>query len=355
MVSPMDIKSFISYRQKYTVSPMMSLLAENDPEAMYVYIDYLFTIADYEVKNNIRDSLTAFKTLLMNIDSIAGDLINTDTSHFTRSISEMKKSLLDILSKDVMIDSLRRHGIKGLYAVKERNHYRSGLQTKFSLPLPLGNLAPKIPAYIDIAPDGRVKYLSDSSLIPDNIPIDILNARVPTYVTYLPIGCKADQGISSRALRSLAQGNRCTNTIEAIKWINNMYPDINVIILSHTGGHFQSKAVPNPYEEAEIIRYIFQDFYGLQARIIMGFTEYYTLPHPDSRRDDIVNPISQVLHKWIGRDVIMGDMYLFDVDGKAVALHSPGQGFAIYTKSFLDAFYDHYRKVSEHTDALNLR
>lgn len=199
----------------------------------------------------------------------------------------------------------------------------------------------------------RLQHLSDSSLTPDNVDIEIFSSKNPTYIAYLPIGCKADQGITSRNLRSLPNGKLCINTIEAIKWINNVYPDIEVVILSHTGGHFQSKAVPNPYEEAEIIRYIFQDFYGLRARIIMGFTEYYTLPDPDSRRDDILNPVAQILDKWIGREITSGAMFLLDVDGKAVSSSGAGPGFAIDQKPFLDAFYDHYRKRSERTDALN--
>jgi hypothetical protein len=110
-------------------------------------------------------------------------------------------------------------------------------------------------------------------------------------VAFLQGGCHEKTLSLSRTARNngRASGN-CWPTIASLKRLKNMFPDVEITIVTKTYGDYANATPLKPNEEADTLAAYFLGFYQLPAVHIVASGDFVRIPGMDNRRVDTKVP-----------------------------------------------------------------
>ncbi len=180
---------------------------------------------------------------------------------------------------------------------------------------------------------GQVSYTSHGPVPPGTLPV---KGRI-TFLTSLPSFCHTEGLI--RPPESLLKGSNwsCGGRLRRLK---EMYPDLDIIVLTNTYGTVGQLGPITPAEEADTLAKLFLGHHHVPGRLVVENTEFFLVEAPDGRRIDLPTPQMELL----GPPRVVYDRGLpplawwVDKDGYKIKMMGSPDGGAGSKDSF-DRFY----------------
>ena len=160
-----------------------------------------------------------------------------------------------------------------------------------------------------------------------------LGERAPTLEADFWLGCDGPCGprptpgrvslvvfVPSRACARVPEADdemyrNCADLLMPLARLTRRFPEVEVTVVARTLGYFHYLKVPDPAEEAQLIRR-WLDAYGVRAALAVTNTDYWRLPNHDRRRID--SETANQENYTFGRRYPVGGAYLIDQDGLLV-------------------------------------
>lgn len=180
---------------------------------------------------------------------------------------------------------------------------------------------------------GPGSYTSHGPVPPGTLPV---KGRI-TFLTSLPSFCHT-QGLT-RPPEGILKGRnwRCGGDLRRLK---EMYPDLDIVVLTNTYGTVGQLGPLSPAEEADTLAKLFLGHHHVPGRLVVEDGDFFLVEAPDRRRIDLPTPQMELLgHDRVQYDRGMPPLtWWVDKDGYKVKMMGSPEGGAGSKDSF-DRFY----------------
>jgi hypothetical protein len=176
------------------------------------------------------------------------------------------------------------------------------------------------------------------ALPPGTLPV---KGRI-NYIISWPSFCHAEgeQRPPELAKRFEHGGSRCTQRYNTVRMFKELYPDLEIIVLSNTYGTVGKLSPLTPADEADTLAKLFLGHGRVPAHLVVEHTPFFPLDAPDGRRIDLPTPQMELLGKRREMyDNKEGIRWLVDKEGYVVSWFVIGGGAGEGSGDYFDRFY----------------
>lgn len=177
-------------------------------------------------------------------------------------------------------------------------------------------------------PSGQAPYTTHGAVPPGTLPV---KGRI-NYITSWPSFCHSEGGMRWAEKRNLGySGSSCAQKYNVMRMYKEMYPDIEIIVLSNTYGTVGQLGPLTPTEEADTLAKLFLGRGRVPAHLVVEQTPFFHADAPDGRRIDLPTPQMDLLGNPRERYDNPGGIFLLtDKEGYRVKMRGPdlpGEGY----------------------------
>lgn len=202
--------------------------------------------------------------------------------------------------------------------------------------MPIDSIAPQIvgkwwyaPQVDSRRPYSAVKVSAESLIRPRSGKVNV--------IAFVDPGCHSSspKANTNQFLRKNGDGVCNILTLPALNRLKELYPDIQITIVSRTFGSFGSTISASAESEAETIAKYIIDHWQVDATVAVEETEFFRLPGDDRRRIDLptLNDANfTIANHRLSRD---GSVILTDQDGKIFYAGSITKGHEVGVRNMV--------------------
>lgn len=338
-VQPFNYDIIDSLQDKY-ILPIL-LKNQGDLKAYLNYATILLARIDRVYGDSLGKGKTEYEGLVSRIKNDLGERLEVGNSKEAMEIRGLIRGIYDKINYVATLDSLRISGPDGYFNSLRANHKLAGFKDERTFG---GGQTKKmfVPAAFKAFRYGKDVWASENG---ENEEYDFAKTGVPYVVMSFNALCRNE--IFHRAREIWQRGEtsfECWSQYEVIKWLKKTYPDIRMVIITHTHGHITELAIRDSNEEAELIRQAWWDFHKLPADIVVYETGYFNMPDVDRRREDFDNDNISKYRELIS-DKRASRIYptLVGPDGRILTVLNFGEGATQKISEILNPFMIWYR------------
>lgn len=353
-VRPTDHTLVAHLEDKYVIPRILMAKDTGDVAAAGEYYRIMLRRIEHRYKDSLGKGGQEYRQLagLMkeDLDSHTGG----DESSEAASIRINLRQVYEKINFISALDSLRSTGPDGYFNALRLNYSLAGLSDSSELGNGLGYAWTPL-AFIGFRYGGDVWYSDSASGTdkPENKEYPLMSTEAPQLILFLSALCRDEHRLLPTWARRSVRSRDCWDKYAYVKWFHKRYPDIPVTIITSTTGHYDELAVPDPYQEAELIKEALWSFHNLPANIVIYHTDYFTMFDPDRRRQDLddanlrrykeIPGISSSLEELPLGAVLLGS------DGRIITHIALGWGSVKRTREIVDPYYSWYMSTLEST------
>lgn len=252
------------------------------------YIDILRNRLSQKLRNDdIASALNASNNLLEAINNALANPEDSLSSDYQTRLRRYKITPIYLQYRDSLLNSLRSSGLSGYIASLNRIRENIGVDT-------LEHNSFFVDKMFDAK--GFIGYRRDSTVWKSagseangivNDPYKLVHPGKINAIYFLPALCRRIKWIPAQKRKYHRVNNMgCWRSYYEIRQMSSSYPEIEITIVTATVGHFDELALPDPYEEADLIRKAWHEYHKLPANILVEYTPKINLIPPDNRRLD---------------------------------------------------------------------
>ncbi len=115
------------------------------------------------------------------------------------------------------------------------------------------------------------------------------------YIVWLPSRCHSDAKPRLIDMPNRYSGRACAILSSTMRRIKQLFPDLEITILSSTYGTVGKLGPLTPADEADTLAKLFLGFHKMPARLVVEETPVYNVPDPDRRRIDLPTSYAEAL------------------------------------------------------------
>jgi len=179
-------------------------------------------------------------------------------------------------------------------------------------------------------------YTKHGALPPGTLPV---KGRI-NFITSWPSFCHAEGMMRpSESARNLQiSGTSCAREYNRLRMYKELYPDLEIIVLSDTYGTVGQLGPLEPADEADTLAKLFLGRHRVPAHLVVDHTPFFRVEAPDGRRIDLPGPQMELMgHPRTVWNDHGGIRWLLDKEGYVVAWGVEGGG--VGSGDYWDHFY----------------